>query len=947
MKRYFLICTALIVVVFPANAQRQRLRFDEGWKFHLLDEIVGEPADSPLAGTPIEKWRWKMAVDVTKETLEVTQPAFDDSTWSVVQTAPYAIGKENSFAWFRTVLSATPQAPLLHFESVDDNATVFLNGQKLIEHQGWDDPFDVNLAPAWKADVPNIVTVLVENVGGGGGMGEVGWRTSASRAIQRQTSGVASTTFDDKGWRSVHLPHDFIVEGTFDPKADVSHGFLPKGAGWYRKSFYLSAEDLNKVLLLEFDGVFRNSVVWLNGYRLGKHSSGYTSFHYDISPYATYGGDKSKDNNTLVVFADARQNEGWWYEGGGIYRHVWLTKMARQHFAHWSTFVNATPSDDFKTADIAIETTVANEVAKAMNGDMEFTVLDPAGKVAAQLKMTNAAISAGQETVFKPRVRIANPQLWSPDSPQLYTLVATIKQGNKVVDEERTAFGIRSFRFDADKGFFLNGKPFKIQGTCNHQDFAGIGVALPDRVHYYKVETLKKMGSNAFRFSHNPMAPELLDACDRLGMIVMDENRKLGDSPEILGQVESMVRRDRNHPSVIMWSMCNEEQMQGTERGGQMFKAMKDVVLKWDKTRPVTAAMNGGHGSGITNFNDLEGFNYGPGGYDDFHKKFPNKPMYGSETASEVSTRGVYANDKEKGYVTAYSTEAPGWAQTSEAAWKALAERDFMAGGFVWTGFDYRGEPTPYQWPCINSHFGILDTCGFPKDSYYYYKSWWGKAPVAHILPHWNWPGKEGQEIPVWVHGNAAKYELFLNGASLGTKAMPRNGHLEWQVKYAPGTLETKGYDATGKMIVSDKVETTGPPAKLRLIPDRTQFLADGEDVVMVRCEILDAQNRIVPTADNEVTFSVVGPAQIAGVGNGDPSSHEADKATKRHAFNGLCMAIVQSNGKIGGLSVPFGATLKANALGLEDASANLLGNATLEAPRSIDYRKIGANVSF
>jgi beta-galactosidase len=914
MNRKFLFCASLALFgSLPAQAQRERLRFDTGWKFHMVGESVGEPPASPVAGTPVEKWRWKKAGDVAAETADVTRPDFDDSTWPSVQTAPYALGQENSFGWFRTVVPNAPTAPVIHFESVDDNATVYLNGQKLSEHSGWDDPFDVDLTPAWKPTGPNIVTVLVGNVGGSGGMGAAGYRRGEVVAIPPVTSGPAATNYNDKAWRSVQLPHDFVIEGSFDPKGDVSHGFLPKGAAWYRKTFGLPAADKGKTLWLEFDGVYRNSVAWLNGHELGKHRSGYTSFYYDIGKYANYNG-----NNTLVVFADARQNEGWWYEGGGIYRHVYLTTMTPVHFSHWGTFVNATPSADFASADVEVQSTIDQDAATTQTGDVAFTVLDPTGKSVATLSVGGAKFMHAHENSINPRLRIANPQLWSPDSPKLYTLVATIRQGRKVVDEERTTFGIRSMRWDANKGFFLNGKPFKIQGTCNHQDFAGIGVALPDRVHYYKVARLKEMGSNAFRFSHQPMAPELLDACDRLGMVVMDENRKLGDSPEILSQVESLVRRDRNHPCVIMWSMCNEEPMQGTEWGARAFSAMKDVVHKWDKTRPVTAAMNGGYGSGITTVTDLQGFNYNPGAYDDMHRRFPNLPMYGSETASEVSTRGIYANDKEKGYVSAYSVNFPSWAQTSEVAWRALAEREFMAGGYVWTGFDYRGEPTPYQWPVINSHFGILDTCGFPKDSFYYYKSWWGKEPVAHILPHWNWPGKEGQEIPVWVHGNAAKYELFLNGKSLGIKEMPRNSHLEWKVAYAPGTLETRGYDAGGKLIVSDKVETTGAPAKIALMPDRTQILGDNEDVSIVRVAILDAQNRVVPTADNEVTFNVEGAATVDGVGNGNASSHEPDKADKRHAFNGYCLIVLQNNGTSGGI------TLTASSPGLQSATVKL-----------------------
>lgn len=893
----------------PAGSSgRERVRFDDGWKFHLQDPSLGESPSAAISGAPLNQWRWKMSENPTAETTDAVRPELDASTWSAAQAGQNVIGKENSFAWFRATLpqSSVP-LPRLHFESVDDNATVYLNGQKLAQHSGWDSAFDVPLGSAWKAGGPNVVAVLVENVGGAGGIGAAFLQPGTPLPPPPPAlSGPASANFSDAAWRGVHLPHDFIIEGRFDPQADASHGFLPKGAGWYRKSFVLPASDRGKALWLEFDGVYRDSIVWLNGQQLGRHRSGYTSFHYDISRAARYGGQ-----NTLAVFADASQNEGWWYEGGGIYRHVYLTKLAPLHVAHWGTSVVATPSSDFKSAQIDIGITVENHNKAAAPCSVDTVILDPSGKAVAALRGAGALVAPGEHRVAGPRLSLANPRLWSPDSPSLYTLRTTLRQRKKIVDQTSTTFGIRSLRWDANLGFFLNGKPFKIQGTCNHQDFAGIGVALPDRVSYYKVEKLKEMGCNALRFSHHPMAPELLEACDRLGMVVLDENRRLGDSPEVLGQVQSMVRRDRNHPSIIMWSMCNEESLQGSEQGAKMFAAMKNVVLRWDKTRPVTGAMNAGFGGGISLVTDVQGFNYNTGAYDDFHRKFPNLPLYGSETASETTTRGIYADDREKGYTSTYKG-------THQAAWQPIAERPWMAGGFVWTGFDYRGEPTPYQWPDVNSHFGIMDTCGFPKDSYYYYRAWWGSQPVAHILPHWNWAGREGQPITVWVHGNATRYELLLNGASLGTKEMPRYSHLEWSVPYAPGTLEARGYNSLGRQIVADKVETAGAPARLEIVPDRARLLADGEDVIMVRCNVLDAQNRVVPTAGNAVSFAVSGSARVAGVGNGDPSDHDPDKASQRRAFNGHCLAIVQSDGRAGSV------TLTATSPGLRPATISL-----------------------
>jgi beta-galactosidase len=437
------------------------------------------------------------------------------------------------------------------------------------------------------------------------------------------------------------------------------------------------------------------------------------------------------------------------------------------------------------------------------------------------------------------------------------------------------------------------------------------------------------MGSNAYRCSHNPVASELLDACDKLGMLVMDENRHLGDTysgktprgtpATQLTDLSAMVRRDRNHPSIIMWSICNEEGLQGTPDGGRIARAMKARVDELDGTRPVTAAMNGGHGDpgGFTGILDMEGYNYNPGGYTWFHEHFPQIPLFGSETGSTVSTRGIYENDPKRGYVSAYDVNFPGWAQTAEAAWQPIADRPYVAGGFVWTGFDYKGEPTPYGWPCINSHFGILDECGFPKDNFWYYLSVWGDKPMVHILPHWNWAGKEGQPISVWCYSNCDRVELFLNGESLGSKDMPRNGHLEWSVPYAPGKLEAKAYRGD-TLEASDVVETTGEPAALRLKTDRSVIAADGEDVTMVEVAVVDAQGRVVPTADNMISFKVSGAGAVAGVGNGDPSSHESDVLPFRKAFSGLCMVIVKAKENPGNIR------LLATSIDLKSAALTL-----------------------
>src|SRR6185369_249302 len=432
------------------------------------------------------------------------------------------------------------------------------------------------------------------------------------------------------------------------------------------------------------------------------------------------------------------------------------------------------------------------------------------------------------------------------------------------VDRDETTFGVRTVSFDADKGFFLNGKRVEIKGTCNHQDHAGVGAALPDRLQYFRIEKLKEMGSNAYRTSHNPPTPELLDACDKLGMLVMDETRMMSSNPEGLSQLQRLVRRDRNHPCVFIWSLGNEEREQGTERGARIVSTMKRLVKSIDPTRLVTVAMNGRWGTGISSVLDVQGCNYYDGEIDAFHKKFPQQPMIGSETASTVCTRGIYENDKEKGYVSAYDVNRPSWGATAETWWKIYDQRQFQAGGFVWTGFDYRGEPTPYAWPCISSHFGIMDTCGFPKDNYYYYRAWWSGEPTLHIFPHWNWSGKEGKEIEVWSHSNHDEVELFLNNQSLGRQKVQKNTHLMWKVKYSPGVLSAKGF-RNGREVATTKIETTDPAAGILLSADRTSINADSEDVAIVTVAVVDAKGRVVPIADNEINFEVGPNARIIG----------------------------------------------------------------------------------
>ena len=739
---------------------------------------------------------------------------------------------------------------------------------------------------------------------------------------------AAGLDFDDGAWTAIDLPHDWAVELPFvsspppptgnedDPNAE--HGFRPLGRdypqtsiGWYRRAFALDAGDLGKRISLEFDGVFRNCLVMFNGYAVGGNERGYAPFRIDVTDFANYGA-----KNVLTVRVNATLGEGWFYEGAGIYRHVWLVKTAPVHFTQWGLTSRSVVKG--KSAATALGAEVTNDGDETVPCTIVWTIFDPSGRNMARVESTPAQITAGATHNFEGKATIATAALWSIEMPQLYRLVAEIRLGGRAIDRSATSFGIRTARFDPALGFFLNGKPVKLKGTCNHQDHAGVGSALPDRLHEWRIEKLKAMGSNAYRTSHNPPAPELLDACDRLGMLVIDETRMMSSDDEGVSQLSRMIRRDRNHPCVILWSLGNEEPQQGTARGARVANAMKRLANRLDPTRPCTVAMDKDWGEGITPVLDVVGFNYRTPRMAEFHQSFPGKPVVGTETGSTVCTRGIYARDDVKGFVPAYDTDFPWWASTAEAWWSFVAPRPFIAGGFVWTGFDYRGEPTPFnRWPNVSSQFGIMDTCGFPKDNWFYYRAWWSDEPLLHLLPHWNWAGREGQPISVWCHTNLSRVELFLNGQSAGARDVARNGHAEWSVRYAPGAIEVRGAASDGKML-SARRETTGAPAAIRLTPDRATMHAEGEDVAVVTVEIVDARGRVVPMADNEVSFVVAGPGKIIGVGNGDPTSHEPDKASVRNAFNGLCVAIVQSSKTPGQIRVD------ATSAGLSSTSATI-----------------------
>jgi beta-galactosidase len=761
-------------------------------------------------------------------------------------------------------------------------------------------------------EVKDLHKTLVEEIGREGELA-----TNLPNPVSVNLGGSISYVragFDDRNWRQLDLPHDWAVELEFSEKADANHGFKPVGPrfpqssiGWYRREFQLPGTDHGKTLWLEFDGAYRNSLVWLNGHCLGRHLDGYSSFRYNISQFANCGG-----NNELVVRVDATRFEGWFYEGAGLYRHVWLVKTSPLYIAPdgifvWTTFSNNVPEGP---ATIHLTTEVANQQESPKAVGVRWQILAPDGKpVPKGEESQTSEIPPGSTREFARQIILPSPALWSPESPNIYRLITMVESGGILVDRQETEFGVRILAFDATNGFSLNGKRYQIKGTCNHQDHAGVGTALPDALQYFRVRKLKQMGCNAIRMSHNPPTPELLQACDRLGLLVMDENRRMDNSAWELNELKSLVLRDRNHPSVFIWSLGNEEgELQGSrtnatltpesgrEAGRCVLAPMQALVHQLDPTRPCTVAMNGGWGYGMSTLIDVQGLNYGTRNIQKFHAAFPAQPALGTETASTRFTRGIYADDKTNGYLSAFGSNA---LERAWSWWPYYASNSFTSGGFVWTGFDYRGEPVPYKWPCINSHFGLMDMCGFPKDVYYYYQSWWTETPVLHVMPHWTWPGKAGQTIPVRVFSNCKEVELYLNGKSLGRQAMRLNWFLDWNVPYEPGVLAAKGYDGN-RLLAATKVQTAGPPAALQFAPDRSVIKAGLGDLSIVDVAVVDTNGCVVPTASDLIDFQIIGPGKIIGVGNGDPSDHSPDKATRRKAFCGLAQLLVQSSGPAG-----------------------------------------------
>jgi beta-galactosidase len=742
-----------------------------------------------------------------------------------------------------------------------------------------------------------------------GGSFNEGWKF-----YKGDVSGGQNSNYNDSGWQNINLPHDWSIFNSFNQysAAGSGGGYLDGGVGWYRKTFTVPADDNGKKVFIEFDGAYMNSQVWINGNLLGTRPYGYISFEYDVTPYLVYGG-----TNVIAVRINNNQPTSRWYSGSGIYRNVWLTVLDPTHVDYCGMAVT-TPSVSSSSATVNVKTKVMNQSGVSQAVSLTTTILDAKGNAVTANTAAAVNINANGNSTFSLNLTVSSPQLWSPNSPYLYTAQTQVSVGGSVVDTYQSTFGIRYFNFDANNGFSLNGVSMKLNGVCMHHDLGSLGAAVNYRAIERQMQLLKEMGCNAVRTSHNPAAPELLEICDRLGLMVMEEafdcwetGKNSNDYHLYFGSwaqtdIKAMVTRDRTHPSIIIWSLGNEI-FNATLATA---KNLKNWVREIDNTRPVTCGSNDSYNgltTDILNILDLVGYNYNPGIYDARHRTYPNWKIFGSETSSAVRSRGIYKTPTNQNILTggdnqcsSYDNSVVSWGNSAESSYTAVNNRKFIAGEFIWTGFDYIGEPTPYGWPAKSSYFGIIDTCGFPKDIYYFYQSKWTTKPMVHILPHWNW--SNGTTVEVWAYSNCDTVELFLNGVSQGVKTVGNSLHLTWNVPWASGTLRAKG--AKGGTVVYDEVATAGAAAKVRLKPDRSSISADGKDLVFIEADITDANGVIVPTAANPVNFSVSGPGTIVGVDNGNAPSTESYKGNSRKAFSGKCLVIVQAAQNSGSIVV-------------------------------------------
>ena len=751
-----------------------------------------------------------------------------------------------------------------------------------------------------------------------------------TKAASIHNEGPYSSKFDASGWAVVNLPHDWVVDLPYAAEASHSHGYKTVGfkypqtsVGWYRKTFTVPSEDYGKHIWLQFDGIFRDARIWVNGFYLGHEPNGYATQVYDISEYLNYGGE-----NLVCVRADATLEEGWFYEGAGIYRHVWLNKASKVHVAPFGTFVHSQfilNYDDcggcaacigkpqLDMAYLNVEATVENMDVKSADYRLKHILFDAEGNEITSTETGLRQLLAKDSHTSKARMEVSKPHLWSNEDPYLYSVVTEVYCDDVLTDSYKTTTGIRHIAFNPDSGFMLNGKSVKLKGVNIHQDHAGVGSGIPDGLQEWRLLQLKKLGCNAYRSSHNPMTPELLDACDRLGIFVIEENRLTGINKEHVDLLERMIRRDRNHPSVILWSVGNEEwALEWNDLGTRIAESMREYCHRFDPTRLMTVASSSG--PHILLPADVAGYNYMLQNPIEQHRAdFPGRCALGSEETTGCGTRGVYFDDGNGRMASLNRTRhgSDSLYNSIERGWKFYAERDYLAGIFYWTGFDYRGEPNPMAFPATGSEFGILDYCGFPKDEAYYLKAWWTKTPVLHILPHWNLEGHEGESVSVWVYSNCEEVQLIVNGRKLEKKRMPLNGHLEWEAVYEPGYVKAVGY-RNGKKVMETRLDTAGKPV------DAVWTYETVGDITIAQVQMHDAKGRFVPTACCEIDFTAPEGHHILGWGNGDPAFQHTERpfvmgdaasgpegtvapdssacTVRLQTFNGLAQVILQKN---------------------------------------------------
>ncbi len=771
-----------------------------------------------------------------------------------------------------------------------------------------------------------------------------GWKFNKGDVTNGQ-----SISFNDGGWSGVTLPHDWSIFNSFNQSsaAGGGGGYLDGGIGWYRKTFSIPSDYTGKKVFIEFDGAYMNSQVWINGTLLGTRPYGYSSFEYDLTPYLNIGG-----SNVIAVRLNNNQPTSRWYSGSGIYRNVWLTVLDPVHVGYCGMFVT-TPTVSSSSATANVSTKILNQGSTAKSVSLKTTIIDAEGNAVASNTSSEVNIAGSGSNTFSQNLTVTNPHLWSPASPYLYTVQTQVIAGGNVLDTYSSTLGIRYFNFSSTSGFSLNGVNMKINGVCLHHDLGALGAAVNYRAIERELQIMKDMGCNAIRTSHNPPDPQMLEICDRLGLMVMDEAFDCWETGKTTNDyhlyfnnwaqtdLQAMVTRDRNHPSIIMYGVGNEIPSPTVATATKLKNWVKDV----DSTRPVTwgcfaVDMGDELHQSVASALDLVGYNYFPYMYDSGHNNHPEWKMFGSETSSAVRSRGVYKTPTNKNILTdtdnqcsSYDNSVVSWGNSAESSYNEINKRNYMAGEFVWTGFDYIGEPTPYGWPAKSSYFGIVDTCGFPKDIYYFYQSKWSTKPMVHILPHWNW--SSGTNVEVWAYSNCDTVELFLNGTSLGSKSVGTAGHLTWSVPWSSGTLRAKG--TKGGTVVYDEVVTAGSPSKVLLKPDRTSVKADGKDLIYIETDIADSKNVTVPTADNAVNFSISGPGVIVGVDNGNSISTESYKGNSRKAFSGKCLVIVQPT-KVNGTIV-----VTASSNGLASSSVSITSTGGAAAPIVSAYKQIEA----